>query len=392
MATFQLVVIPSENVSSHPLHIGLTATGRHRLLGYEDDDKFVILTLRDSNTYHQPPFLYTVTYLINSSYLTDIDDRVKGVQQHLSLFVTEFFLNHYHIDKEQPVFLQYVPPLPLEKIILTTCDVRTYDNIVNSDFLPGLLEVIRSYSVLIRKNDVLLAPVMENDELYMTTGGHHVYLNINCLDCQPFSQGLITSNTEIMIVNAKINKPSSSSISVQQQISQLDISSDVIDNDDDSLIVSQFLANSPVRPKKVKKPIANTINEKGSSFQIHRLAVKLLPQSISRKRNFDLKLMDDDRHRIGVTFATLASLQIFNCSWIKLSVSRSSMSNFKNESDQDDGKRWRIAQVVALEDDSHHPSYDDGTVYISPLLLFNLLTNQMDMRNLNQLTAELKVN
>lgn len=390
MATFQLVVIPSENVSSHPLHIGLTAAGRHRLLGCEDDEKFIIAALSESSTYHQPPFLYAVTYLINLSYLNDLNDRLPGYQQHLSLFVTESFLSHYHIGKEQPVVLQYIQPLPLEKVILTTSDERTYDSIVNSDFLSGLLEVIRSYCVLIRKKDVLLAPVMENDELCMTTGGHHVYLTINCLDCQPFSQGLITSKTEIIIVNTK-SKPSTSSVSVQQS-SQLDISNDLIDRDADSLIVSQFLTNSPINSKMAKKTIAKTINESNDRFQVYRLAVKLLPQSIHRKKNSDLKLIDDDRHRIGVTLATLASLQLFNCSWIKLSVSRSSTFNFKNQSDQNDGKRWRIAQVVTLEDDNHHhPPYDNGTVYLSPLLLFNLLTNPMDMTDINRLTAELKV-
>ncbi|EDV24087.1 uncharacterized protein TRIADDRAFT_57218 [Trichoplax adhaerens] len=385
MATFQLVIIPTSHVSSHPLHVGLTSKGRQKITGGQDDVKFIIVSLSQSDRYHQPPYLYTTSYLVNLNYISDLDIKLQDYQYHSCLFVTDFFLNHYNINREKSVVLQSVQPLPLQKVILTTSHEHTYDIIINSDFLSSLLEVLRSYRVLVRKNDVLLAPVIENDELSITTGGHHVYLNIKCLDCQPFVQGLLTPQTEIVIVNAT-NTASSSVPSHGQDYLQVDTLNDAVNHQDDdgnTLMISQFLSNSPVKPIKTIKRITSD-----DPLKTNQLIVKLLLKPISKKRRSNLKLIPDDRCRIGITLDTLTSLSLFDCSWIKISVSRSSKTSFTKEGND---KIWRLVQLVAIENDNQHLSYTNGTVYVSPLLLFNLLPNPMDMTDINLLTAELQI-
>ncbi|RDD44270.1 Peroxisome assembly factor 2 [Trichoplax sp. H2] len=385
MATFQLVIIPTSHVSSHPLHVGLTSKGRQKITGGQDDVKFIIVSLSQSDRYHQPPYLYTTSYLVNLNYISDLDIKLQDYQYHSCLFVTDFFLNHYNINREKSVVLQSVQPLPLQKVILTTSHEHTYDIIINSDFLSSLLEVLRSYRVLVRKNDVLLAPVIENDELSITTGGHHVYLNIKCLDCQPFVQGLLTPQTEIVIINAT-NTASSSVPSHGQDYLQVDTLNEAVNHQDDdgnTLMISQFLSNSPVKPIKTIKRITSD-----DPLKTNQLAVKLLLKPISKKRRSNLKLIPDDRCRIGITLDTLTSLSLFDCSWIKISVSRSSKTSFTKEGND---KIWRLVQLVAIENDNQHLSYTNGTVYVSPLLLFNLLPNPMDMTDINLLTAELQI-
>ena len=117
----------------------------------------------------------------------------------VSLFCTSDFIEHYGISKNMAVFLEQVSPNTIEKMVLSVSSEKAFEWANQKLFSTGLLINVCDQRVLVRKGDCFLTPysslfakdcVFTMDMLY----------DICVRDCIPVRQGILSINTEILII------------------------------------------------------------------------------------------------------------------------------------------------------------------------------------------------
>ena len=122
-----------------------------------------------------------------------IDERFP-----IDLKCTERFLSHYNVSENGTLFVRAIQMFPLKKAIFSVSNFETYEWLQGDDFTDGLLDEICNHEILVRQNDVLLAPYpqsfLDNSEFKSEW-----YFNFKAIACAPFQMGVMTQETEIII-------------------------------------------------------------------------------------------------------------------------------------------------------------------------------------------------
>ena len=121
------------------------------------------------------------------------DDRFP-----IDLKCTERFLSHYNIAGNSTFYIRAIQMFPLNKAIFSVSDIETYEWLQGEDFTDGLLDEICSHEILVRQNDVLLAPYPQSF-LDNSQFEREWYFNFKVIACAPFQIGVMTQETEIII-------------------------------------------------------------------------------------------------------------------------------------------------------------------------------------------------
>ncbi|GFO27941.1 peroxisome assembly factor 2-like [Plakobranchus ocellatus] len=126
------------------------------------------------------------------------DDDFTEDKFPLDLKCSDKFLNHYNIFENGTFYIRAVQTFPLNKAIFSVSDIETYEWLQEEDFTNGLLDELCNHEILVRQNDVLLAPFPQsfiNNSSFCRTW----YFNFKAIACAPFQIGVMTEETEIII-------------------------------------------------------------------------------------------------------------------------------------------------------------------------------------------------
>ena len=119
--------------------------------------------------------------------------------QPLSLTCSSEFLQHYDIDENDFIYCQLIQLFPLKRVVFAVSDLEAYLWLQQNKFCNGILvEVCQQHKVLVRKDDVLLAPfpsMFLDDEKFH----HRWYFAMRAVECSPLQQGEITIHTEVVL-------------------------------------------------------------------------------------------------------------------------------------------------------------------------------------------------
>ncbi|KAI8784803.1 peroxisome assembly factor 2 [Biomphalaria glabrata] len=150
----------------------------------------------DSETLKNTKFEDSVSLSIDGD--SSEDDSGDNEIITIKIFCTEMFLKYYHLTLEDTFFIRAVEAFGLKKAIFSVSVKETYDWLQKEEFSQGLMTEICKHDLLVRQNDVFLAPYPQSF-LDDPTFDRSWYFNIKAIACAPFQVGLITSSTEIII-------------------------------------------------------------------------------------------------------------------------------------------------------------------------------------------------
>ena len=303
--------------------------------------------IKQINCSSNPLFICIKTIDIQNESLNDESlDSVK-------LMVSQQFVSHYCLSPEdQNLFLTFVPNCPkLSKLTIGVKDTHLYESMVSENWSKTLLSLVsqNKCKLLCRKYDLFCA---------------NTYLIV--LNCKPVLQGIITLETEIVLLNIwesiKQNENSENSLSDKNSMN----------NSDNRVINVLNLMNFTSR-LLMTPSIANNIDGNYPNLRSNEItAIKTLTASSSflNSMSFSFKIIilsnsppipevDSENGCVFVTKNTLTNkLKCEPKDWVRIWLSSDDKS-FKS--------KQRFSQIYAIDSMS-----DENIAYISPQLWFNL--------------------
>ncbi|KAH9499607.1 peroxisomal assembly protein [Bulinus truncatus] len=282
----------------------------------------------------------------------------------ITLFSTETFLKYYNVSTDESFYVRAVETFPLKKAIFSVSSKETYEWLQKDEFSKGLMNEICKHDLLVRQNDIFLAPF---PELFLNDAGfkRSWFFNIKAIACTPFQIGLITASTEIIIYFEK-------AITHLPQ-NHRHLSGTQIEQYADLHYLSEFL--KPLSSQDEDENIFNSKNpESFNDFFLCNAFV--IQQKIHWK-----KVLFQDENIDSIDLTTVLGMprklmkehKIFNGTILKISLSQ---QDLLGEVQHDDVKNFiltekpkqKFVKVQAL-----CKKLDESSVlFISSILLFNL--------------------
>ncbi|XP_033106411.1 peroxisome assembly factor 2-like isoform X2 [Anneissia japonica] len=395
------------SIESNPLHVGIARSAAVNILG-ERQDNYVILSLvwkldckscsHRSRQTADGRELFVCAKVLDDSVvnkgisIAQVSESFIGVV----LYSSEFFHRHYSILDSEHVHIRPVQAFPLTKVVFGAKTPQCYEWAKKRLFSTGLLVSVCQQKVLVRSGDAFLAPIIpvfSNDDSYRLSN----YFDIVTLECEPVQQGIISLNTSIIITQMKDilveadETHQNEDYSWQQDPS---ISLDWSSEDVNSIapLISEFA--------KVIDNVSIENKEKEATHNLRLVWTNLIPKASTHR----LMLAEaaqgcqssicESVYKVGATVQTLAKLQTFSGSWIKISRSFQQTTSKENcpgegESQAEDKTietNYHLAQLLAINGFSslgkgtleRNPNPEDCLVpeddvlYISPLLWNNV--------------------
>ncbi|CAG5127053.1 unnamed protein product [Candidula unifasciata] len=185
---------------------GSTASTRPALATsvVQSDDIIVCVWAQDSPTLLTPPPKYRTSPSLSIDGDSEDEDAIDGFEEDSSIVLqcTSRFLSHYNVAVTDTFYIRGIEMFPLTKAIFSISSEDAYTWLQQDTFSQGLLEEICNHNLLVRQNDVLLAPyprLFLEDENFRPSW----YFHIKAISCVPFQIGLMTQTTEIIIFYEK---------------------------------------------------------------------------------------------------------------------------------------------------------------------------------------------
>nr|XP_022334212.1 peroxisome assembly factor 2-like isoform X2 [Crassostrea virginica] len=285
-------------------------------------------------------------------------DDIEDEDEDICVQCSEEFASHYQIEETEDIFVRYLHLFPIHKVVIGVTDYVTFKWLQEMDFSAGMVDEVCKHDVLLKVNDIFLAPLPElffHDARFKPA----MYYHMHVLECCPLRQGLMSVNTELVLSYIGEEEPVSPEPDFVLQSPTKAVKTL------DHFLMSDFC--QPMKPTSLDLN-AKTIGVKKSSFrsktnnnlfyfeivQQHVLWRKLLCK-VQKKITFD------SMYIIGMSKMNMLQNGFFEESLVKVSLE---MSNSTVVS-------YRLALVKCLSDNIA-PTLVVNSVYVSPLLIFNL--------------------
>ena len=299
--------------------------------------------------------------IINVCACKETDLTTRSPDENLKVFISENVLNNHEIRVGETVWVKKANPIPLQRIVIGISPEERF--VLAKKFLaPCLRDNILAGPVILRGNDVFYLP--EDQYEISTDSKGKQWLQFSVLQCEPVSQGCITSETSLVVCKLdELNISSTSENSGEKAGSDRADSSDIF-------LVSDFARNLPWR-------------ERGSVGRSHQLKLKVFCWDIKS----DADLTCDANSRVYVSLATLIDLHLFNGSWVKICTDRAdAVGDNKREihcSDVHEApnqglcdqscniSKCHIVQIVAAASKTEHKDYTNSGIGDSFILFIN---------------------
>ncbi|XP_061172817.1 peroxisomal ATPase PEX6-like isoform X1 [Saccostrea echinata] len=284
----------------------------------------------------------------------DIDEDTDEIQVECS----DEFVSHYQLDEEQDVYVRCLHLFPIQKVVIGVTDYVTFKWLQKIDFSAAMVNEVCKHAVLLKVNDIFLAPYPElffHDDKFSPAMYYHMHI----LECCPLRQGILSVDTELVLSYIGDKEPASPDSDFVLQSPTKAVKTL------EHFLMSDFC--QPLKPTSLDLN-AKTIGVKKSSYsskiknnlygfeivQQHVLWRKLLCK-VQKKTTFD------PMYIIGVSKINMLQSGFFEETLVKVSLE---MSNSTVVS-------YRLALVKCLSD-RVAPLSSVNKVYVSPLLIFNL--------------------
>ena len=118
----------------------------------------------------------------------------------LTLMCTSSFLAHYGFSTSTTLYAVRVDPFPIDTVTLGVKSSETFEWLNKADtFTTGLVVSVCQEKILVRKGDMFFAPespMFDSDSGFTTS----MLSDLVVLDCAPLTQGLLTVNTEMIVI------------------------------------------------------------------------------------------------------------------------------------------------------------------------------------------------
>ena len=118
----------------------------------------------------------------------------------LRLMCTRSFLIHYGFSTSTTLYAVRAEPFPIDTVTLGVKNPETFEWISKTEaFTAGMVVSVIQEKILVRKGDILFPP---ESPLFDSASGFNASMlsDLVVLDCAPLMQGLLTVNTEIIVI------------------------------------------------------------------------------------------------------------------------------------------------------------------------------------------------
>ena len=402
--------VVSDKKDRHPLHLQVHDNDFNILFGKVDDvSKIVALDrCQTDKSATKSPRLFAVVEKTDLEFGSDRqadshpplnhestkapileDGHVK--QAKTVVYCSQQFLTHYGFSVEDAVFLRPVHIFPLQKIVVGVASDQALAWAKNKFFSTGLLLSVCQQKVLVRQNDVFLAP---NNTLFSHGENFDMsfFFDMKVISCEPMQQGRLAVNTEIVIINqTNKNNQCPEQSSCQQECKEICSATSKLDNEPFVLSDFAITAKGDEAVSTIVKP--STVNEEAAldgnveKFLNSRAPVFVLETSnleSSAQMRSILKLTNDESGNeildtVGLSEKTICELGLFDGSLAEVEVDTSTEVEKGREgsrkNNSEDGKKnkskpkaKRIVKVHAVQG----KTVRDFIAYMSPGLCFNI--------------------
>lgn len=266
------------------------------------------------------------------------------------------FLSHYQISIDNECFVRKIEVFPLQRIIIGISEEETYAWLNNVKFDKWLLERVHRYPILVRTNDIFLAPYPE-DDAFTTKFDPAFYFDMLVLESCPLRQGTISIKTEIIFSYSKDKDEIFETLKLElpgkkSKLNGIDTS---------NYFMSDFCQPSiPDSLKLNAKTIGvQKLSSSGSlpSFDVEVVQQEVLWRKLLNRPQIDITF--DPMNIVGMTKQTMLQNGFFEESFVKVSFENSLQTNTIH---------YRIGLVKCVSDTAEMTN----KVFVSPLLVFNL--------------------
>ena len=378
--------------SDLPFTEGIITAPDNDFISVEETGKRFALALRTALKCLNP----NRDLVLNVRSCKESEGKIQQSGANLKIFLSEKLLNKHELHFGETVWVKRVNLSPLEKVVVGFLSEEKY-LWGHKSLATFLLNSLSSGPLVVRENESFCLPDDEGKSLaYDKEEGLSV---VSILQCEPVSQGCITSETSLVVT--KLTMPEILSFSEISETDSLVLPPDSCEH----FFVSDFAHDLP-GSQPHDQPCNDCVVRR-----THQLQVNVLDS----KMNSDADVTCDVTSRVFVSLATLIDLQLFNGSWVKISI-RSlrafSDSKLENNSVEEGSSRHgnglherscatsecqcHVVQLLAAasknERDNNFIGEDitcvyalanrdeleDGIAYVSPLLYFNLFKKTDD--------------
>lgn len=288
----------------------------------------------------------------------------------IPLHCTNKFLSHYNVSVRDLFYIRGIKMFPLTTAIFSVSNTEAYTWLQEDKFRDGLLQEISDHKVLVRQNDVLLAPYPElflKDEAFNKSW----YMHIKAIACAPFQIGVITDTTEIIFF---LDKAIARLPSDHRHLSGARIEQ-YIDMAQSNLYLSDFCRGTVNESSSQSKSLTQT--EVNSGFSDFFLSGAIVIQQVIHWKKV---LLNDENFEkldltsvLGVPKKLMRNHGIRNGTIVKVTLYP---KEFLDEVKVDDAKKYlsqerpnqKYVKVHSLSDRLD----ETDRVFISSMLLFNL--------------------
>lgn len=288
----------------------------------------------------------------------------------LSVFVTANFLQRYNYNFDDICYLKPVTCLSLEKVLFSVKTAESFNWFQDKAKLSTIVKQVTGGNILCHEGDNPLPP-----HNYPSGTDVFKFNELITLDCQPFSQGILTLKSSIILANI-CDLPDHFNQSKQVESTS---------TSDKSFAVDLNLLNftSSILGKRLKNP-AITLPQPLTVKIYPSFEIQIIPK-LSTDFKRELEMTDKEVDPLNTIFLlsnVRNRLDSKNGDWVKISLLRPTENKFKaapklssREKDPVSVERKvRLAQVCFFSNKRLSSKYfsSDEIVYMSPLLWFNL--------------------
>ncbi|XP_048737243.1 peroxisomal ATPase PEX6-like isoform X2 [Ostrea edulis] len=387
--TFEEISYPSDQ---HPLHVKLFKTNAVQL-GISDEEHVSYLSIVAKRLHQEESAVYSASpaetpilgdkypFSPSASYTQDqLDNFTDPISEYVD--VTAFcwiiddpddfddetdeiciqcsveFASHYQIVGDEDIYVRFLHLFPIQKVVMGVTDYVTFKWLQKIDFSAGMVNEVCKHAVLLKVNDIFLAPYPElfcHDDKFNPM----MYYHMHVLECCPLRQGILSVDTELVLSYIGDEEPTSPGPDFVLQSPSKAVKTL------EHFLMSDFC--QPLKPSSLDLN-AKTIGVKKSSFRSkvnnNLFSFEVVQQHVLWRKllcKVQKKITFDSMYIIGMSKLNMLQSGFFEESLVKVSLE---MSNSTVVS-------YRLALVKCLSD-SIAPTSTVNKVYVSPLLIFNL--------------------
>jgi hypothetical protein len=267
------------------------------------------------------------------------------------------FLSHYQISIDDDLFVRKIAVFQLQKIVIGVSEEKTFEWLNKVKFDKWLLTKVCHQPILVRTNDIFLAPYPKEDNLSNEEFDPAYFFDMLILEACPLRQGIVTVKTEIIFSYSKDKDEMFPPLQLEMPGKRTKPNG----LDTVNYFVSDFC--QPLIPDSLKLN-AKTIGVKnlsasGSlpSFDVEVVQQEVLWRKLLNRPQRDITF--DPMNIIGMTKNTMMQNGFFEESLVKVSFE----SNSRTQS-----VHFRLGLVKCVSDSIEK----SNKVFVSPLLVFNL--------------------